>query len=347
MIKKTLKPKQNRTRQLLPWEINFLRRHGSSLKEIEKIIAGEEGEKPVEYLCGKAEFLDFEVQVSDQEGQIRTLIPRVESEFLAQKGAEIIEQKIVQCLADSCSSKKIKIAEIGTGSGAISFGLLTILTKNHKKYENLPKTAKLALSPDIKKDETNFGLELWASDIEPRVLKIAMENFGNLVVQQKIKNWQLVDLLFQNEPQNQKKINHQSSLSSSSFSSLEKSQNFIQNNFFCLVSDLWENFPPQIKFDLVIANLPYIPLKNRDILPESVINFEPELALFGGEKGLELIEKLLVEADLHLNLDGEIWLEVDDSHQPEQLSSPIQHFWQVQVYPDFANQPRFWRVTRK
>ncbi|KKS64400.1 MAG: Release factor glutamine methyltransferase [Candidatus Collierbacteria bacterium GW2011_GWF2_42_51] len=52
-------------------------------------------------------------------------------------------------------------------------------------------------------------------------------------------------------------------------------------NLFFLESNLLENFP-KIQFDLILANLPYIPSKNIAGLDPSVKDFEPKIALDGG-----------------------------------------------------------------
>lgn len=51
-------------------------------------------------------------------------------------------------------------------------------------------------------------------------------------------------------------------------------------------------------FDLVCANLPYIPTK--ELAAVNSIQFEPSLALDGGRSGLELIERSLLESKTHL-----------------------------------------------
>lgn len=40
-------------------------------------------------------------------------------------------------------------------------------------------------------------------------------------------------------------------------------------------------------FDIIISNPPYIPLRDKDSLPRAVHDFDPPLALFGGEDGLD------------------------------------------------------------
>lgn len=70
------------------------------------------------------------------------------------------------------------------------------------------------------------------------------------------------------------------------------------------------------KYDFILCNPPYID-QTLDRTEESVINFEPALALYGGEKGLELITSLLEQAPRHLTEKGELWLE----HEPEQVEA--------------------------
>lgn len=63
------------------------------------------------------------------------------------------------------------------------------------------------------------------------------------------------------------------------------------------------------KFDFVVSNPPYIGWMERDALQHEVRDFEPECALFGGEKGLEVIECLIPQALRALKPRG--WLIVE------------------------------------
>ena len=76
-------------------------------------------------------------------------------------------------------------------------------------------------------------------------------------------------------------------------------------------SNLFENISGQ--FDFILTNPPYIdPVLDR--AEDSVKNHEPHLALYGGEKGMEVIKQIIEEAPTHLSPEGQLWLE----HEPEQ-----------------------------
>jgi release factor glutamine methyltransferase len=62
-------------------------------------------------------------------------------------------------------------------------------------------------------------------------------------------------------------------------------------------------------FDLVIANLPYISTQDRHLLSREVLH-DPEIALFAGAKGDELICALIEQAPPHLRPGGWLALEL-------------------------------------
>jgi release factor glutamine methyltransferase len=77
----------------------------------------------------------------------------------------------------------------------------------------------------------------------------------------------------------------------------------------CLVGDLLT--PINTKFDLICANLPYIPTGKLEKL--AVTRFEPVLALDGGTDGLQLIERLIEQSKTLLAVGGIILLEIESS----------------------------------
>ncbi len=62
--------------------------------------------------------------------------------------------------------------------------------------------------------------------------------------------------------------------------------------------------------DLILANLPYVALGERDRLMPEVRDFEPPEALFAGADGLNLIGRLLAQAPSRLKPGGALFLEI-------------------------------------
>lgn len=62
-------------------------------------------------------------------------------------------------------------------------------------------------------------------------------------------------------------------------------------------------------YDLIVANLPYVPRTDRAALSREVLH-DPEMALFGGETGDEMIRQLILQAPAHLAPGGLLALEI-------------------------------------
>jgi release factor glutamine methyltransferase len=62
-------------------------------------------------------------------------------------------------------------------------------------------------------------------------------------------------------------------------------------------------------FDLIVANLPYISTQDRHSLSREVLH-DPEIALFAGERGDELVRELIDEAPTRLRPGGMLALEI-------------------------------------
>lgn len=70
------------------------------------------------------------------------------------------------------------------------------------------------------------------------------------------------------------------------------------------------------KYDYILSNPPYID-ESINQVSESVAKYEPFLALYGGKKGLEVIEQIINAAPHYLSPTGQLWLE----HEPEQTQA--------------------------
>jgi release factor glutamine methyltransferase len=63
------------------------------------------------------------------------------------------------------------------------------------------------------------------------------------------------------------------------------------------------------RFDLIVSNPPYIPLGDRRQLPQDVRDFEPALALFGGDDGLDVARAVAEHASIRLKPGGTLFFE--------------------------------------
>jgi release factor glutamine methyltransferase len=102
--------------------------------------------------------------------------------------------------------------------------------------------------------------------------------------------------------------------------------------------NLMESIPKS--FDILAANLPYIPTRTLHKL--DVYKSEPELALDGGADGLNLIRSLLAQAPERLNRDGCLLLEIEmnQSAAAISLAKAVFPHSEVRVFPDLAGKDR-------
>jgi release factor glutamine methyltransferase len=98
-------------------------------------------------------------------------------------------------------------------------------------------------------------------------------------------------------------------------------------------------------FDLILANLPYVP--NLRDLPADVYAFEPHVALFGGQTGTELIQRLLEQAQSRLAPHAEVCVELDEEDQAAPVSDLATRLYpgaEVSVCRDAGGYDRVVRV---
>ncbi len=96
------------------------------------------------------------------------------------------------------------------------------------------------------------------------------------------------------------------------------------------------------KLDLAISNPPYIPQDTYDKLPRKVKNFEPKVALLGGEDGLKHIKEIIQKAPLFLKEKG--WLILENHFdQGEKVKKLLikNKFTSIEIVKDLSGIGRF------
>jgi release factor glutamine methyltransferase len=102
--------------------------------------------------------------------------------------------------------------------------------------------------------------------------------------------------------------------------------------------------PKPQSYDLIVANLPYIPTKTMESLP--IYGREPTLALDGGSDGLELVRQLITLAPDYLALGGLMLLEIESSQGMAALSLAYDTFSHasIHLHRDLADRDRLIEV---
>lgn len=106
-----------------------------------------------------------------------------------------------------------------------------------------------------------------------------------------------------------------------------------------LKSDLYEKVTG--KFDLLVSNPPYIERKVIPTLMEEVREYDPYIALDGGEDGLDFYRRIIGGAQDYLKRGGQILMEIG-SGQAKAVSELLREagFKEIDVCRDFASLDR-------
>ena len=97
--------------------------------------------------------------------------------------------------------------------------------------------------------------------------------------------------------------------------------NFMLNNQIKLIeSDLYLELGNN-KYDLIVANLPYVDSADMNALPAE-FRHEPSLGLKAGIDGLNVIRRIIAESKLHLTDKGILVVEVGNSQQAVEENFP-------------------------
>jgi release factor glutamine methyltransferase len=98
-------------------------------------------------------------------------------------------------------------------------------------------------------------------------------------------------------------------------------------------------------FDFVVSNPPYVGDYEADTVEAQVRKFEPRLAVFAGQTGMEVIERLLPEAHRVLRPDG--WLVMEMGYTTRERIAALLHGWaDVRFINDLQGIPRVLAARR-
>jgi release factor glutamine methyltransferase len=96
------------------------------------------------------------------------------------------------------------------------------------------------------------------------------------------------------------------------------------------------------KFDLIVANPPYVASEEFNRLPKEVLQYEPQSALNGGRNGLEQLEAIIGQLPHHMRAASIAFLEIGDG-QGKTVVTQLEQcgFLEAELQTDLAGHERF------
>ncbi|MBI1869830.1 MAG: peptide chain release factor N(5)-glutamine methyltransferase [Chlamydiae bacterium] len=103
-------------------------------------------------------------------------------------------------------------------------------------------------------------------------------------------------------------------------------------------------------FDLVVSNPPYVAKEDWNDLPREVRFFEPRIALWGGEKGIEIIRKMMSNVSSLLSKEGLFLMEFGGNAQSdivEEIILETRNFKNFEILKDLSGKDRIVKAIKK
>jgi len=108
-----------------------------------------------------------------------------------------------------------------------------------------------------------------------------------------------------------------------------------------LQSDVLEAFADEHNLDFVVSNPPYVALDEAAKVERSVFEFEPRMAVFSGESGLDVIRPLIEQSHIALKPGGYLAMEIGYSMRDAVLKLLSPAMWEEpKSIPDLQGIPR-------
>lgn len=103
----------------------------------------------------------------------------------------------------------------------------------------------------------------------------------------------------------------------------------------CDLMDAWASG----SMDLIVANPPYVPLTQKEGLQREVRDWEPHVALFGGDTGFELYDRIVQDAPRVLRPNGWLIMELGFGSL-NHVAELLRGWGDLRIEPDLAGIPR-------
>ena len=119
-------------------------------------------------------------------------------------------------------------------------------------------------------------------------------------------------------------------------------------NVSLYLSDVFQEVSPQ-KFVCVISNPPYIDVSEKNVMDESVLRFEPEVALFAEDEGLAIYRSIAQNLENYLLEEGQAFFEIG-FQQGKAVQQLFEHYCpnrEVSIHKDLSGNDRMIIVGRR
>lgn len=120
-------------------------------------------------------------------------------------------------------------------------------------------------------------------------------------------------------------------ISESAIKNAKINKDLLKSNIKIVASNLFENIHE--KYDIIYSNPPYIKREEIEDLQIEVRDYEPRLALDGGEDGLYFYKKIIEDSTKYLNSKGFLVFEIGHD-QAEDLQKLMKKHFITKVYKD-------------
>ncbi len=107
--------------------------------------------------------------------------------------------------------------------------------------------------------------------------------------------------------------------------------------------DLFEPLVPRLDvFDLIVCNPPYVSAAEYEALDRNVKEYEPRIALYAGQDGLDLYRRIVEKVDQFLKPDSVLLLEIGYQQGPavRELLEQTKTFAQIRIDKDLQGHDR-------
>lgn len=110
--------------------------------------------------------------------------------------------------------------------------------------------------------------------------------------------------------------------------------------------NLFAHIPEGTYYDIIVTNPPYIdPVLDRAEL--SVKTHEPHVALYGGVRGMQVIEQILTNAVRFLSSTGTLYIEHEPEQEAEIHALALLHHFDAVTYPDQYGVQRYTTLMQR